>query len=99
MGKRESAFQAGLIRKLKERYEGCVVLKNDPTHRQGIPDLTVLYRDKWATLECKKSGNESHQPNQDWWVDTMNEMSFSAFIFPENENEVLERLEDHFGQG
>jgi len=96
MAKKESAFQSDLVKELKERFDGCVVLKNDPSHRQGIPDLTVLYRDKWATLECKRSENEHRQPNQDWWVDKMNNMSFSRFIFPENRDEVLAELEDWF---
>ena len=96
MAKRESAFQAALIRELKDRFEGCVVLKNDPSHRQGIPDLTVLYNDRWATLECKRSESEHRQPNQDWWVEKMNNMSFSRFIFPENREQVLAELEDWF---
>ena len=96
MAKKESTFQSDLVKELKERFDGCVVLKNDPSHRQGIPDLTVLYRDKWATLECKRSENEHRQPNQDWWVDKMNNMSFSRFIFPENREEVLAELEDWF---
>ena len=96
MAKKESAFQSDLVKELKNRFDGCVVLKNDPSHRQGIPDLTVLYRDKWATLECKRSENERRQPNQDWWVDKMNNMSFSRFIFPENREEVLAELEDWF---
>jgi len=96
MAKKESAFQSDLVKELKNRFDGCVVLKNDPSHRQGIPDLTVLYRDKWATLECKRSENEHRQPNQDWWVEKMNGMSFSRFIFPENRDEVLAELEDWF---
>ena len=96
MAKKESAFQSDLVKELKNRFDGCVVLKNDPSHRQGIPDLTVLYRDRWATLECKRSENEHRQPNQDWWVEKMNGMSFSRFIFPENRDEVLAELEDWF---
>ena len=97
MAKKESAFQSNLIAELKKRYDGCVVLKNDPSHRQGIPDLTILYKDKWASLECKRSENEHHQPNQDWWVEKMDGMSFSRFIFPENKEEVLEKLDAVFG--
>lgn len=96
MAKKESAFQADLVKMLKDRFDGCVVLKNDPSHRQGIPDLTVLYRDKWATLECKRSENEHRQSNQDWWVEKMNDMSFSRFIFPENREAVLEELTEWF---
>ena len=94
---RENAFQAELIKELKKRFPGCVVLKNDPTYIQGIPDLTVLWNDKWATLECKKSEQASKRPNQSYWVRRMNEMSFASFIFPENKESVLNELERSFG--
>ena len=90
---RESGFQARLIRTLKERFPGCVVLKNDANYIQGIPDLTIFYNDRWAMLECKRSENESHQPNQDYYVERMDDMSFARFIFPENMEEVLYELE------
>lgn len=90
---RESGFQARLIRTLKERFPGCVVLKNDANYIQGIPDLTVFYKNKWAMLECKRSENENHQPNQDYYVERMDKMSFARFIFPENMEEVLDDLE------
>lgn len=92
----ESKFQGNLIKKLKNEFPGCIVLKNDSSYLQGIPDLTIFYKDKWATLECKKSANASHQPNQDYYVGQMNEMSFSRFIYPENEQEVLDELKHRF---
>lgn len=95
--KLESKFQSDLISELKMIFPGCVVLKNDPTYRQGIPDLSIFYKDKWATLECKKDANAAKQPNQDYYVDMMNEMSFSRFIFPENKEEVLDELRKTFG--
>lgn len=96
MPKKESAFQAKLIRDLEKRYEGCVVLKNDPTHKQGFPDLTILHGDKWAALECKRGEDEHHQPNQDYYVEKLNGMSYSRFIFPENREDVLEELDKFF---
>ena len=93
---RESGFQARLIRTLKARFPECVVLKNDANYIQGIPDLTVFYKNKWAMLECKRSENESHQPNQDYYVERMDKMSFARFIFPENMEEVLDDLERTF---
>ena len=74
-------------------FPGCIVTKMDPTDIQGMPDLLILYKNKWATLELKRSRNAIHQPNQDYYVDKMNEMSFSRFIFPENEEEVLHELQ------
>jgi hypothetical protein len=96
MAKLERDFQAKLIKELKKRFEGCMVMKLDPDYIQRIPDLLVLYKDKWATLECKKSAKASKQPNQEHYVKKMNEMSFSAFIFPENKEEVLDELQQSF---
>lgn len=96
MGKKETQFQKDLIDELKEEYPGCIVLKNDPNYIQGIPDLTVLYKDRWVTLECKKSEKESHQPNQDYYVKELDNMSFSRFVYPENKNEILIDLRRYF---
>jgi hypothetical protein len=95
-GKLESKFQADLIKEIKERFEGAIVTKLDSSHIQGIPDLLILYKDKWATLECKKSVNASHRPNQEYYVSTMDRMSFSRFIYPENKEEVLNDLQQAF---
>lgn len=92
----ESKFQSKLIRRIKDEFPGCIVLKNDPTYLQGIPDLTIFYENTWAALEVKKSATASHQPNQDYYVDKMNQMSYAAFIFPENEDEVMVELQNHF---
>ena len=89
----ENKFQSNLIKELKVRFPGCMVLKNDPTYIQGIPDLLILYNNKWASLEVKKNENAKHRPNQDYYVEKMNDMSFSAFIFPENKEDVLHDLE------
>lgn len=93
---KESAFQKGLINDLKKRFPGCMVLKNDPNYIQGIPDLLVLYEGRWAALECKKVKQASHQPNQDYYVERMNEMSFSRFVYPENKENVLDELQQSF---
>lgn len=93
---KESKFQKGLIDEIKDRLPGCIVMKNDATYIQGIPDLVVLYQDKWASLEVKKSAQAVHQPNQDYYVDKMNDMAFSAFIFPENREEVMNGLFEYF---
>ncbi|MBP5598441.1 MAG: hypothetical protein J6Y02_23945 [Pseudobutyrivibrio sp.] len=92
----ESKFQRSLIKEIKDRFPGCVVMKNDSGYIQGIPDLTVLYKDHWATLEVKDKKTAPHRPNQDYYVDQMNKMSFSAFIFPENKEEILNDMERSF---
>lgn len=90
-GKLESGFQDRLVQKLKQIFPGCMVLKMDQI--QGIPDLLILYQNKWAALECKKMASAKRQPNQEYYVDKMNRMSFSRFIYPENEEEVLHELQ------
>lgn len=96
MGKLESDFQSSLIKDLCTRFEGCMVLKNDSSYLQGIPDLMILYHNKWAALECKKNQKSSHQPNQDYYISKMNEMSYAAFIYPENKEDVLNELQQTF---
>lgn len=93
---KESKFQSDLIKEIKSMFEGCIVTKLDSSHIQGIPDLLILYRNKWATLECKKSLKASHRPNQEYYVGIMNEMSFSRFICPENKEEILHALQQSF---
>jgi phenolic acid decarboxylase len=93
---KESKFQSNLIKRLKNMFMGCIVMKTDPNYIQGIPDILILYKNKWASLECKKSSKASHQPNQSYFVDLMNKMSFSRFICPENEEEVLNELQRAF---
>lgn len=89
---KESEYQAGLIKRLEKIFPGCFILKNDPTYRQGVPDLLILYKDKWALLECKRSGNSTKRPNQQYYIDILNNMSYAAFISPENEKEVFDGL-------
>lgn len=90
---RESSFQASLIKELKREFPHCVVLKNDPNYIQGFPDLLVLYEDRWAALECKRSEGASTRPNQRYYVDLLNDMSYARFICPENKEEVLDELQ------
>lgn len=92
--KLESGFQDNLRKEIKERFPGSMIFKMDQI--QGIPDLLVLYKNKWASLECKKSANAKRQPNQEYYVGLMNEMSFSRFVSPENKEEVLNELHKTF---
>lgn len=96
MSRSENEFQKEVKEDLKIMFDGCMVLKTDPTDIQGIPDLLILYRGKWASLECKKSRNAPKRPNQEYYVNKMNNMSFSRFIYPENKEEVLNELRDVF---
>lgn len=93
----ERDYQKKLIKKLEVKFPGCVILKNDAQLKQGIPDLLVLYSNKWAALEVKTSATAHHQPNQDYKVERMDEMSYASFIYPENEEQVFKELEEVFG--
>lgn len=94
--KLEKKFQAALIKELENLFKGCIVMKLDSGYIQGIPDLIVLYKNKWATLECKRHSNAKKRPNQDYYVELMDKMSFSRFICPENKEEVLNELQQTF---
>ena len=96
MAKLESKFQKELIDEIREQYPGCIILKNDSGYIQGFPDWTILYKDKWAVLETKRSKNAPKQPNQEYYVSQLNSMSFSRFVYPENKEEVLNELRKAF---
>lgn len=90
----ESGFQDKLRKELKAKYPESLIFKMDQI--QGIPDLLIIHNDKYAFLENKKSANAIHQPNQDYYVDKLNNMSFARFIYPENKDEVLQDLDEYF---
>jgi hypothetical protein len=92
----ESQYQANLIKKLKLKFPGCEVIKLDTQHQQGLPDLLILWNKYWATLEVKASKEASSQPNQDYFIKRLGAMSFAAYIYPENEEEVLSALQQAF---
>lgn len=92
----EARYQAKLIKKLERLFPGCVVMKTDSGYRQGTPDLLILWKRFWASLEVKVSPRAPSQPNQDFYVEQLNEMSFAAYIYPENEREVLNALQQAF---
>lgn len=96
--KKESEFQHSLKKELENLFPGCMVTKLDSSYIQGIPDLLILYKNKWATLENKRSEKATHQPNQDYYVEKMNNMSFSRFIYPENKNDVVNELTNFFNK-
>ena len=96
MAKLESKFQKELIDEIKREYPGCIILKNDPDYIQGFPDWTILWKDKWAVLEAKRTKNSRKQPNQEHYVEKLDCMSFSRFVYPENKEEVLNELRKTF---
>lgn len=94
----ENHFQSSLIKEIQGKLNGCYILKNDGSNvPQGFPDLLILYNDKWGALECKRESGAHKQANQEYYVDRLNDMSFSRFISPENKEEVLNELYSTFG--
>lgn len=93
----ESTYQARLIKQIHKLLPGCIVLKNDPNYMQGFPDLTILYRARWGVLEVKPDASAEFQPNQEYYIDTLNGMSFGAVIYPEIEEDVLHDLQRSLG--
>lgn len=96
MAKLESKFQKELMDEIRALYPGCVILKNDEGYIQGFPDWTILYKDKWAVLEAKREEKAKKQPNQEHYVEKLNSMSFSRFVYPENKEQVLSELRNIF---
>ena len=92
MPSEENAYQSRLIKTIEHMIPDCIVTKMDSGHIQGIPDLLVLYKDRWAVLEVKRGARESRQPNQQYYIDLFSDWSFASFIFPENEDLVLESM-------
>lgn len=90
----ENKFKTNLVRTIKDSLPGSIIVHLDPTERQGLPDLLVLHKDKWAALEGKKSASAPKRPNQEYYVNRFNAMSFARFIYPENAKEVLDELID-----
>lgn len=92
----ENRFQTNLINEIKQRFKGSIVLKNNANYLQGVPDIIILYKDTWACLEIKQNQDAKKRPNQEYYVNLMGEMSFSAFIYPENKEDVLHAMEQSF---
>ena len=93
----ERDYQPRLKERIESLFPGCYILKNDTRYIQGIPDLLILWKDRWATLEVKKSDKEPYRPNQEYYISELDRMSFSRMICPENEEEVLSDLQRAFG--
>ncbi len=101
VSKLEREYQMELIPRIYDRLPGeplrdTIVIINDPNYIQGIPDLSVFHRNNWAMLEVKMSEKSPTQPNQAWYVSHWGQYIFTAFIYPENEAEVLYAMEQAF---
>lgn len=95
--KNEGKFQAKLRTEIETMFPGSITLKNDSSDVQGIPDLTIIYKNKWAMLEVKESASAPYRPNQKYYIETLGKESFVRSIYPENKQEVLRDLQQAFG--
>lgn len=92
----ESKFQHDLVLELRDMFPDCIILMGNASYLQGIPDILILWRNKWAALECKDRRSSRKEPNQKYYVEMMARMSFAAFIYPENREIVLDDLQRAF---
>jgi hypothetical protein len=92
----ETKFRIDLVHELEDLFDGCIILLGNSSYIQGIPDILILWRDRWAALECKDRRTARKEPNQQYYVNKMNEMSFAAFVYPENKDDVLNDLQHAF---
>lgn len=95
--KPETKFERELMAELEGYLPGCMIFKLDSSQHQGIPDRLILFGNTWVALECKESSRARKQPNQDWYVEVMNNMSFAAFVYPENREEIIDAVLTTFG--
>lgn len=95
---KESDYQSKLNARLESIFPGCIITKNDSRYIQGIPDWTIFYGNKYAMYETKKSVDEPHRPNQDYYVDLVNDIAFAMFVYPENEEEFILRIYEYFAK-
>lgn len=91
----ENKFKTKLRKRIEKEFPGSMVMHLDPTEKSGIPDLLVLHKNKWATLEGKKEEDASKRQHQEYYVNKMNNMSYSSFIYPENEDQVIEEMHEY----
>lgn len=89
----ERDFRVKLIKDIYNIFPECVILRNDPNFLQGVPDLTVLYKNRWGMLETKKEKMSSRRPNQEYYIDLFDTMSFARFVSYENKEQVLYELQ------
>lgn len=92
----ESVFRDNFLKELKGLFPGCLILKGNSSYKQGVPDILMLWEHHWAMFELKRSPKAVRQPNQEWYVEKLNDMSFAAFVHPANKNEVLDDLQRSF---
>ena len=91
--RRETKFKKMFKKKLKRLYPECIIVEADPTYFWSVPDVYFFLGSFWAALEFKRTEGSSRRPNQEYWVEVLDKMSFARFVYPGVEEEVLSELE------
>lgn len=92
----ESKFKKAFLDELRDSFPGCVVITGNSATQQGIPDTLILFNDRWAALEFKRTPSASRQPNQSYFIEKFGEMSYASFVYPENKEEVFDAIRETF---
>lgn len=90
---REGSFKSQFIKRLQREYPRAIITKNDANQLQGIPDILFLLETFWAVFEAKDNVDSPYRPNQEYYLDLMNNMSFARVVYPEIEEEVIRELQ------
>jgi hypothetical protein len=93
---RESHFQSRFLRRIEDEFPECVIIVPDPSSQQGITDRVVLFGTGWVALEFKAHAKAALRPNQAYYVGLLGSMSYAAFVYPENEEEVFCAIQQAF---
>ena len=96
----ESEFRKAFLEEVQNRIDplnkGFLFFLNASNAFRSFPDIVILGSHKWAALEFKKSKRASHQPNQEYYINKLNEIGYASFVYPENAEEILNDLEELF---
>ena len=94
---KESEFQKKFLDDVRDIFPDALILKNDSSYKQGIPDWSVIVGQKAALLEIKIEKDAHKQPNQKYYINERNNKGgFGRFVYPENKNEVMVEMIEYF---
>ena len=93
----EATFRTKWLNKFKKLSPDIFIEFADPKRKNGIPDVIIFYKKKYARLETKRSKNASKRLHQQYYIDYFNSQGiYAAFLTPENQEEVYNALRRYF---
>ncbi len=96
MSAKETNFEKKVIEKLMRWYPDAIVLKIHPGLNPGFPDRLALIGSSWLAFEVKRSIDSAKRPNQDYYIDLLNQMSAASFVYPENQERFFDEVQRTF---